>query len=114
MKMTKVPFDSKYRKILAEAHDYVREVKEFRARQRALGLLDESDDESATRAKGPLRPSYVSDETEKALGEAKKKLNAILRKSKGAGQLNEVWLRMMVDYWESKKLMEQTYGEYHA
>ena len=25
-----------------------------------------------------------------------------------------MWLRMMVDYYENKKQMEQSYGEYHA
>ena len=30
MKMTHVSFDSKYRKVLDEAHQYIKEVKEFR------------------------------------------------------------------------------------
>ena len=32
MRMTKVPFESKYRAILAEAKDYIRQVYEFRER----------------------------------------------------------------------------------
>ena len=32
MRMTKVPFESKYRRVLAEAKDYIRQVYEFRER----------------------------------------------------------------------------------
>lgn len=44
----------------------------------------------------------------------KKKLAAVLVNAKGGGKLSEVWIRMMVDYYENKKLVEQTYGEYQA
>ena len=43
MRMTKVPYESKYRKILAEARDYIREYQEYRERQRALGLWVEDE-----------------------------------------------------------------------
>ena len=110
MRMTKVPFESKWRKIIAEARDYIQEVHAFRERQRALGLLIEDDEDDAK--DGKPKQSFVSAETEHALLNAKKKLSEVLHKTQAAGQLNEVWLRMMVDYWESKRLMEQTYGEH--
>ena len=78
MRMTKVPFESKWRKVIAEARDYIQEVHAFRERQKALGLLIE-DDEDATN--GKQKPSFVSAETEKAFTEAKKKLAEVLRKS---------------------------------
>ena len=56
--------------------------------------------------------SFVTQKTEEALAETKEKLAAVLRNKSEVNKLNQVWLRMMVDYWESKKLMEQTFGEY--
>ena len=109
MRMTKVPYVSKYRKVLAEARDYLQEVKDFRARQIALGLIVEEDDNEDTKKKFSSersKPSFVSAETDKALLDSQKKLAEVISKSKAAGQLNEVWLRMMVDYWESKRLVE--------
>ena len=36
----------------------------------------------------------------------------MLSASKVTDKLNTMWLRMMVDYWESKRVMEQAHGEY--
>ena len=83
MRMTKVPYESKYRKILAEARDYIREYQEYRERQRALGLWVE--DDASKRENDPSRKtSFVSEETENALKDAKQKLAEVLQKSNGA------------------------------
>ena len=72
-------------------------------------MINDEDLEQGAAEGFSSKQSYVSKETEIALRDAKKKLAEMI--SRPSGQLNEVWLRMMADYWESKKLMEQTYGE---
>lgn len=44
----------------------------------------------------------------------KSKLAQTLSTSKKNGKLSEVWIRMMLDYYENKKQIEQTYGELQA
>ena len=46
------------------------------------------------------------------LNETKYKLAKLMQNKNEVKKLTQVWLRMMVDYWESKRLMEQTFGEY--
>ena len=54
----------------------------------------------------------MSAETLKALTDAKKALTKLQRQNRKSGQTgNEVWFRMMVDYWESRYYIEQTHGE---
>lgn len=103
MRMTQVPFESKYVQVIARAKEFIHDLEEYRKRQRALGIFVE--DENTDRAK-KAKQSFVSAETEQALKEAKRNLAIALSKSKASDKLNQVWLRMMVDYWESKKNME--------
>ena len=84
MRMTKMPYESKYRKILAEARDYIREYQEYRKRQIALGLwVEEENQEGDASKKGNAndtsrRTSFISEETENALKDAKQKLAEVL------------------------------------
>ena len=72
MKMTKVPFSTKYKKVLEEANDYIKEVKEWRERQRALGLISEATDDDEDRDNAKF--CFVSKQTLDALADAKKRL----------------------------------------
>ena len=56
--------------------------------------------------------SFVTEKTMNELNETKYKLAKLMQNKNEVKKLTQVWLRMMVDYWESKKLMEQTFGEY--
>ena len=110
MKPAKMLYESKYQKVLAEAHDYIRDVKLFKEKQVALGLI--SSEGTLHGSSSTNKRNFVSKETEKALRDMKKKLSDLLKNSHTSGQYSEVWLRMMVDYYESRKVMEQSSGEY--
>lgn len=60
MKPSRMKFESKYRNLLADANDFIKEVRQFKARQEALGLIDVDRQRIG-------QPNYVSKETEAAL-----------------------------------------------
>ena len=57
---------------------------------------------------------YVSQSTIRSLEEAKKNLHKLQKYKKTTEEVNEVWYRMMVDYWESRYYIEQMHGERDA
>ena len=83
-------------------------MHEFVARQKALGLTVEENQFGITTEK----VSFVTEKTMNELNETKYKLAKLMQNKNEVKKLTQVWLRMMVDYWESKRLMEQTFGEY--
>ena len=107
--MTKMKYDSKYRELLQESQEHVKKLKEIKEQQQALGLVSNAESSSQEN----IADINVSAETMSSLKDAKRKLAFCLKNSNGSGQQGEVWLRMMVDYWENKRLMEQSYNEYH-
>ena len=73
-----------------------------------MGLIDENPQDTGKE----IKHNYVSKETELSLKEVKQSLAATIKKSKASSHLPEVWIRMMVDFYEGKKVMEQFMGEY--
>ena len=78
MRMTKVPFESKYRVVLAEAKDFIRQLYEHRERQKALGLYVEPEPDTSDNDNKTPKVSFISEETERALKDAKQKLAEVL------------------------------------